>query len=134
MSWKHFGGLNPKYSEFKDKHQSITMLGLSWALYWRFALLVIAIEVIVFGLAFIVLASLGVQMHHERGWDRDGRMHSVQQGKLNINVVCEGALAHKTFPDAASADAFVEECKAGEHPEVIQQYKAQMGLGDGATI
>ena len=39
-----------------------------------------------------------------------------------------------TFPDAAAAEAFVEECKNGEHPEVIEQYKAQMNLGDGAAI
>lgn len=56
------------------------------------------------------------------------------QGKLNINVVCEGALAYMTFPDAASADAFVADCKEGKHPEVIERYKAEMGLGDGAAI
>ncbi len=55
-------------------------------------------------------------------------------GKLNINEVCAGALAYMTFPDAASADAFVAACVAGEHPEVIEQYKEQMGLGDGAAI
>lgn len=56
------------------------------------------------------------------------------QGKLNINAVCEGALAYMTFTDGASADAFVAECKEGKHPEVIEQYKLQMGLGDGAAI
>lgn len=56
------------------------------------------------------------------------------QGKLNINAVCDGALAYMTFPDGASAEQFVTECKEGKHPEVIEQYKAQMGLGDGATI
>lgn len=56
------------------------------------------------------------------------------QGKLNINVVCEGALAYMTFPDGESAAKFVAECKEGKHPEVIEQYKAQMGLGDGAAI
>lgn len=55
-------------------------------------------------------------------------------GKLNINAVCEGALAYTTFPDAASAETYVEECKDGKHPEVIQRYKADMNLGDGATI
>jgi hypothetical protein len=53
--------------------------------------------------------------------------------KLNINVVCEGALAYMTFPDAASADKFVAECKVGAHPEVIEQYKADHNLND-ATI
>ncbi len=56
------------------------------------------------------------------------------QGKLDINAVCEGALAYMTFPDAKSAETFIVECKAGKHPEVIEQYKAQMNLGDGAAI
>jgi hypothetical protein len=56
------------------------------------------------------------------------------QGKLNINVVCEGALAYMSFPDGDAAAKFVEECKAGEHPEVIEKYKADMNLGDGAAI
>ncbi len=55
-------------------------------------------------------------------------------GKLNINTVCDGALAYMTFPDGESAATFVAECKEGKHPEVIEQYKVQMGLGDGATI
>lgn len=55
-------------------------------------------------------------------------------GKLNINVVCESALAYMSFPDAASAETFVAECKEGKHPEVIEHYKAQMNLGDGAAI
>jgi len=56
------------------------------------------------------------------------------QAKIDINAVCEGALAYMTFPDAASADLFVAECKEGKHPEVIEQYKQQMNLGDGAAI
>jgi len=56
------------------------------------------------------------------------------QGKINIDAVCEGALAYMTFPDAASAEVFVAECKEGKHPEVIEHYKAQMGLGEGAEI
>lgn len=59
---------------------------------------------------------------------------ALPQGKININAVCEGALAYMSFPDGASAEKFVAECKAGEHPEVIEQYKQQMGLGDGAAI
>ncbi len=56
------------------------------------------------------------------------------QGKLDINVVCEGALAYMTFEDGESADAFVAECKAGEHPEVIERYKAEMNLDAGVEI
>jgi len=54
--------------------------------------------------------------------------------KLNINVVCESALTYMSFPDGASADKFVSECKEGKHPEVIEHYKAQMNLGNGADI
>lgn len=57
----------------------------------------------------------------------------TSQGKLNINTVCEGALAYMTFPDAKSADLFVAECKEGKYPEVIERYKADMNLGDGAA-
>ncbi len=56
------------------------------------------------------------------------------QGKLNIGAVCDGALAYMTFPDGKSADIFVAECKEGKHPEVIEEYKKQMGLGGGAKI
>jgi hypothetical protein len=54
--------------------------------------------------------------------------------KLDINVVCQSALTYMTFPDGASADKFVAECKEGKHPEVIDHYKAQMNLGEGANI
>ena len=58
----------------------------------------------------------------------------VGNAKININAVCEGALAYMSFPDGASADKFVQDCKDGKHPEVIEKYKADMGLGDGAAI
>ncbi len=59
---------------------------------------------------------------------------AAAQGKLNSDVVCSSALAYMTFPDGASADAFVAECREGKHPEVIERYKADMNLGDGAAI
>lgn len=58
---------------------------------------------------------------------------AASAGKININAVCEGALAYMTFPDGASAEAFVAECKEGKHPEVIEKYKADLNL-DGAAI
>ncbi len=61
-------------------------------------------------------------------------MDSSAQQKINIDVVCEAALTYMTFPDGESADAFVAECKAGEHPEVIERYKAEMNIGDDAAI
>lgn len=56
------------------------------------------------------------------------------QGKINVDAVCQGALAYMTFTDAVSAEVFIAECKEGKHPEVIERYKAEMNLGDGAAI
>ncbi len=56
------------------------------------------------------------------------------QGKININEVCQGALIYMTFTDGAAAEKFVAECKEGKHPEVIEQFKANLNLGDGAQI
>ena len=54
--------------------------------------------------------------------------------KIDINVVCDGALAYMTFQSGAEAEAFVEACKRGEHPEVIDQWKVQMGITDDRAI
>ncbi len=59
---------------------------------------------------------------------------TASQGKLNIDVVCQGALSYMTFENQVEADKFVQECKEGKRPEVIERYKQQMNLGDGATI
>jgi hypothetical protein len=53
-------------------------------------------------------------------------------GKINIVEVCQGALAYMTFPDAAAADTFVQECVDGKHPDVIQRYFESMPLGNDA--
>jgi len=58
----------------------------------------------------------------------------VPLGKLNIDLVCENATSYMKFADAKSLDAFVADCKAGKHPEVIEKYKADMNLGDGVKI
>lgn len=54
--------------------------------------------------------------------------------KLDINVVCQHALTYMTFPTALMAEAFVNECKEGKHPEVIERYRVDMKLDVGATI
>lgn len=58
----------------------------------------------------------------------------MMEGKLNINEICEGALAYTDFTDGASADAYVKECKEGKHPEVIERYKADMGLVETTVL
>jgi hypothetical protein len=55
-------------------------------------------------------------------------------GKLDINAVCEGALAYMTFPDGASADVFVKDCKEGKHPEVIDRFRKDNGLDDAVAL
>ncbi len=55
-------------------------------------------------------------------------------GKLDINAVCDGALAYMTFPTGAEAEQFVAECKDGKHPEVIEQYRQQMGADDSMAL
>ena len=54
--------------------------------------------------------------------------------KIDINAVCEGALAYMSFTDGASAEVFVQECKEGKHPEVIEQYKANLNIDNDAAI
>lgn len=50
------------------------------------------------------------------------------QGKIDINAVCDGVLAYMSFTDGEAAATFVAECKEGKHPEVIDQWKKQMGF------
>ena len=59
---------------------------------------------------------------------------TTSDAKIDINAVCEGALAYMTFENGAAAEAFVQECKNGEHPEVIAQWKVQMGITDDRAI
>jgi hypothetical protein len=56
------------------------------------------------------------------------------QGKLNIDVICNGALAYMSFPSGVEAEAWVEACKRGEHPEAIDQWKQMNGITDDRTI
>lgn len=56
------------------------------------------------------------------------------QGKINIDEVCASVLTYMTFTDGAAAEAFIQECKEGKHPDVIERYFEQMGIPDGAAI
>ena len=48
--------------------------------------------------------------------DMDAPRDPAPQGKLDMNVVCESALAYMSFPDGAAADFFVAECKKANTP------------------
>ncbi len=64
----------------------------------------------------------------------DTNNNKVISGKLNIDTVCQDALAYMTFQDGTTADKFVADCKEGKYPEVIEKYKADMNLDTGASI
>ncbi len=68
------------------------------------------------------------------GADNQNGTSTVSQAKINIDEVCEGALAYMSFPDGEAAEKFVADCKDGKHPEVIRQYIVDMNLGTGAQI
>jgi hypothetical protein len=57
----------------------------------------------------------------------------MPMGKFDVRAVCQSALMYMSFMDGASAEAFVEECVEGKHPEVIERYINEQGL-DGAVI
>ena len=63
-----------------------------------------------------------------------GSSDTSSNAKINITAVCEGALAYMSFSDGASAKAFVQECKEGKHPEVIERWKADNGITDDRAI
>lgn len=54
--------------------------------------------------------------------------------KIDINAICEGALAYMSFPSGAEAEAWVEACKRGEHPSTIEQWKQMNGIMDDRVI
>ena len=92
-------------------------------------LILIIVPVVVVAAAFLLTFTL-----FSSGAMSQPSTDTGSNAKLNINVVCEGALAYMTFPSSVEADAFVQDCKDGKHPEVIEKYKADMNLGDGAAI
>ncbi len=57
----------------------------------------------------------------------------MPQAKIDIRVACESSLMYTTFTDGKAAEAYVEECVEGKHPEVIERYISEMGV-DGAVI
>lgn len=60
--------------------------------------------------------------------------HPNTEAKIDINAVCDGALAYMSFPSGAEADAWVAACKRGEHPEAIDQWKQKNGITDDRAI
>jgi hypothetical protein len=88
-------------------------------------------------IAILIVVAIGL-FAYERSQspniDKAPVSSGAPQGKLNINVVCDSVLTYMTFPDSAAADKYVAECKEGQHPEVIEHFKAQLNLKDGVAI
>lgn len=58
----------------------------------------------------------------------------TSNNRLNTDIICEQVITYMTFVDAKSSATFITDCKEGKHPEVIEKYKVDMNLGEGATI
>ena len=82
-----------------------------------------------FGMGGELMENEGVDMN-----TNESENGAMPMGKINIEEVCNGALAYMTFASGEDADAFVQACINGEHPEVIERFRAEMGVGDGAKI
>lgn len=52
MSLWNLGGMNPKFKDFVEQYPDKTMMGMGWSLYWRWMVLILAVEI---GLALSLL-------------------------------------------------------------------------------
>lgn len=68
MSWFNLGGMNPKFKSFAEKHPDTTLLGVGWALYWRFAIIVLLVEGFLFALLFGAGMAFGGFGYHQGGY------------------------------------------------------------------
>lgn len=82
----------------------------------------------------IILGAIGYYYLMPAPASESGTPDTMSQGKIDINAVCEGALAYMSFPSGAEAEAWVEACKRGEHPEAIEQWKQMNGITDDRAI
>lgn len=79
-------------------------------------------------LCLIVLAAVGYYFFMPSPSPAPETPNTNTQAKIDINVVCDGALAYMTFPSGAEAEAWIAACKRGEHPEAIEQWKQMNGF------
>jgi hypothetical protein len=59
---------------------------------------------------------------------------SGMQGKINIDEICQGALAYMTFESSVEAEAFMQDCMEGKRPEVIEKWKADNNISSDTAI
>ena len=87
-------------------------------------------KIILTGIGLLLVAAVGYYVFMQPVAPAD----TTSDAKIDINAVCDGALAYMTFENGAAAEAWVAECKRGEHPEAIEQWKVQMGITDDRAI
>ena len=90
-------------------------------------------KIILWVAGLLVLAGIGYYLFMQSA-PAQVPEESMSEQKIDINAVCDGALAYMTFPSGAEAEAWVEACKRGEHPEAVEQWKVQMGITDDRAI
>jgi hypothetical protein len=115
----------------------------AFAIFGYNAVATLIIQIPLMLIAFVIMGTMlfGVLSNMPQGAVQNTPQEYMQEnegvpgasGKININAVCQNALAYMTFTSSEEANTFVAECVAGEHPDVIEQYKASLQL-DGAQI
>ncbi len=91
-------------------------------------------QTIISTIILVITGVIGAVIIRSHPVDTSQTVQSGTQGKIDINTVCQSALAYMTFETGAQADMFVAECIQGKYPEVIERFKVQMNVGDGAAI
>lgn len=93
---------------------------------------------IVLVIALLAGAVYGVQKYYQSPetvpQEQVSTSTPTMNGKINIVEVCQSSLMYTTFTDGAAADAYIEACIRGEHPEVIERWKQDNGYGNGEAI
>ena len=91
-------------------------------------------KTLLIGALIIILGAIGYYFFMPMPAPGPQTQNTGGSAKINIDAVCEGALAYMTFPSGAEADAWVAACKRGEHPEAIEQWKQMNGITDDRAI
>jgi hypothetical protein len=91
-------------------------------------------NIIITVLAAVVLATVVYFGFMKKDMSPIEKGNPQQAGKIDPRVACNSALAYMTFPAGGAAEVFVQECIEGKHPEVIERYKADLGIDASAQI
>ncbi len=91
-------------------------------------------KTLLIGILIIILGAMGYYFLMPAPTPEPQPQGTSAGAKIDINAVCDGALAYMSFPNGAEADAWVAACKRGEHPEAIDQWKQMNGITDDRAI